>query len=158
MNEHNQQVELDLEDVIDRATRTELTPWWIKITSWLLLIVGPVMAGLIVADVYNLMQRAPEALESNFVVFTILFQLILFLFKTFVAYLILFEKDRAMLFGKIDCYYTLGAAIVSMYAGQFLGVNIGAAIVVICMVIMFLIWLNRITHEWAEARSSRKQA
>ncbi len=114
-------------DQFERKTliRKKLIPIWIKVFSWLFLIMGFLAIVCIVFGIfgfttdlslYGFETKTPISLVGFFVTSLILY-------KGFVAYCLLFEKDNAVNYAKIDAVIGIVICFISMFVLPFVGEN-----------------------------------
>lgn len=160
MNQRVQPVELDLDDVIDRKTRKQLMPWWVKTVGWIILVACSLFAVVtLFAAVFGTTFLTGGVEPSREMIFVLFFLVAVYSFKAFVAFSLLFEKNPAILLAKIDSYMTVVMIASNFFsmpvAGKGLVIGAGVALVFISLCTLFLVWLHRNTKAWAEASVSK---
>lgn len=159
MNQHVQPVELDLESVIERKTRKELMPWWVKTFGWIILVAGSLLAVATTIAIVFGADFLTNGQNNSEVTSVFFFVVAIYLFKAFVAFSLLFEKNHAILLAKIDSYVTVVLMVLNLFFVLFgerrLAIGIPGILICISLGILFLVWLHSNTKAWAEATLSK---
>lgn len=100
------------------VNRRALLPSWIKVFCWLFMIFGVLSLGTLIfgffglptnLSLYGFESKEPLSLMGLFII-------AMMSFKAFTAYSLLFEKDNAILLGKIDAIAGIIICMISMVA------------------------------------------
>lgn len=110
-----------LEDIsveeLNKTRRRALLPIWIKIFTWIFMIMGTLAVPLFILGIsgfkyemalYGLETKSPASFQG-------IFLLVLFLYKGIVAYSLWFEWNRAIALGVIDAILGIVVCAISMY-------------------------------------------
>lgn len=150
----NNQTDLLTDSLLGLNTkkRKELIPIWIKVFSWIFLIMGAIaFAGLILGvlgynfqlELYGIKTEGPLSLAG-------LGLFIIFLFKGYTSYCIIQEKDTAIILGTIDaiigiaiCCLVMIYQLVNRQGGSFFTFRIE-----LLLLIPYLVKLQKIKPDW----------
>lgn len=136
--------------------RRELLPWWIKIFCWLFMIMSFCAIGAVVTNLFMpTVDLSLYGFSSNTAFSGIgIFIIVTILIKGFAAYSLWFEKDNAILVGKIDAIYGFLICLFSMFILPFFVESNHIQIrLEIILIILFYIKLNKIEYEWDNLES-----
>ena len=133
------------------VNRRALLPVWIKVFCWLFMLAGVasiasfligVFGGTADLSLYGFETREPLSLTGSFI-------LALILFKAFTAYSLWFEKDNAILLGKIDAIAGIVFCVVSMVVLPMLDENTGVTLrLELVLLIPYYYKLDNIKKAW----------
>jgi hypothetical protein len=153
----NNELESSFDD-FDKALviRRKLLPWWIKIFCWLFMILSLCAIGAVITNLFmpnvnvSLYGFSSDTAFSGIGMFIIITMLI----KGFAAYSLWFEKDNAILIGKIDAIYGVVICLFSMFVLPFFAEgNHFQLRIEIILLILFYWKLNKIEYEWDNLES-----
>lgn len=132
-------------------SRRALLPFWIKFFCWLFMLLGVGAVGCFImglfgvsADLalYGFETNRPLSLSGQFII-------ILAVFKGFTAYSLWFEKDNAVLLGKIDATIGIVVCLIAMMGFPFLQDYSHSDLrIELLFLIPFYVKLNKITAKW----------
>ncbi|MDR7370546.1 hypothetical protein [Flavobacterium aquidurense] len=136
--------------------RRKLLPWWIKTFCWIFMFMG--ICGIVTiptsffSDNVNLMLygfSSNTALSG-----TGIFIILIMTFKAFAAYSLWFEKENAIMMGKIDAILGIVICIAAMFVIPFISQNSHFEFrLEILLLIPYYIKLNKIEYEWDNLES-----
>ncbi|WP_055436827.1 hypothetical protein [Lacinutrix algicola] len=131
--------------------RRGLLPWWIRFFSWFFMITGGLAVfGLIAGffnisfsiSLYGLEETNPHSLIGLLII-------ILFIYKGVTSYGLLFEKDWAIIWAKIDAVFGIFFCVFSMFVLPFLIEEQGVVIrLEIALLIPYLLKVDKIKTAW----------
>ena len=134
-----------------KIIRRQLLPWWIKFFCWLFMILGAgAVLGLIYGifknelhlSIYGFESEKPFSLMGIFI-------FIILTFKGLSAYLLWFEKDKAINIAKIDAIFGIVLCIISMVLMPLVMENSRFTFrLEILLLIPYLLKLNGIEYAW----------
>ena len=136
--------------------RRKLLPWWIKTFCWIFMIMGVCgIASLIGSLFIENIDLSIYGFLSNTAYSGIgVFIISIMIFKGFAAYLLWFEKENAILIGKIDAILGIVICIASMFAIPFISENSHFNFrLEILLLIPYYLKLNKIEYEWDNLES-----
>lgn len=132
--------------------RRQLLPWWIKACCWIFMFMGAIaLLGLIFGafggaanfSIYGFKTNNPLSITGLFVI-------IVMAFKGFSAYSLWFEKDNAILIGKIDAVSGIVICVISMFVVPFIEETSTFTLrIEIALLIPFYLKLDKMEYEWS---------
>ncbi len=132
-------------------TRRQLLPWWIKVFCWIFMIFGVLAFGCLLLGFTEIKpDLAFYGLETNepfsIVGITII---AIALFKAYVAFALWFERDDAIVMGKIDAIIGIVLCSTLMFVLPFIQDGYGFTLrLELVLLIPFLLKLNKIKKDW----------
>lgn len=150
--EESKLAESEFEEFTEVERRRKLLPWWIKFFCWFFMLFG-VLAFICLILGFTSIKPALSfyGFETN-EPFSLIGLLIIFTgtFKGFTAYLLWFEKNKAIIFGKIDAIIGIVLCIISMVVLPFLQEDFNLTLrLELVLLIPFYLKLKRIQNEWS---------
>lgn len=136
--------------------RRKLLPWWIKTFCWIVMIMGVCGIASLIGNLFvENIDLSIYGFSSNTAYSGIgIFVISIMIFKGFAAYLLWFEKENAILIGKIDAILGIVICIVSMFAIPFISENSHFNFrLEILLLIPYYLKLNKIEYEWDNLES-----
>jgi len=136
--------------------RRKLLPWWIKTFCWIFMIMGVCGIASLIGNLFiENIDLSIYGFSSNTAYSVIGFFIIaIMIFKGLTAYLLWFEKENAILIGKIDAILGIVICIVSMFAIPFISENSHFNFrLEILLLIPYYLKLNKIEYEWDNLES-----
>ena len=134
-----------------RIIRRELLPIWIKIFCWLFMLMGGISLFCLVYGAFgNEADLAFYGLKtSNPISATGLIIIAVMAFKGFTAYSLWFEKDNAIVLGKIDAVIGIVLCVISMFVMPFIEEDGGVVIrLEMFLLLPYIMKLNSMEYEW----------
>lgn len=133
------------------VNRRSLLPVWIKVFCWLFMIMGVagiaclligIFGGTADLSLYGLETIEPLSLIGISII-------VIMLFKSFTAYSLWFEKDNAILLGKIDAIAGIIICVISMVAIPIFVENAGVTLrLELVLLIPYYYKLDTIKNAW----------
>jgi magnesium-transporting ATPase (P-type) len=134
-----------------KVMRRQLLPWWMKISCWFFMLIG---VGSVAAMIYGLFgneaslslygfdTKQPSSLIGLMIV-------AIMIFKGYAAFLLWFEKDRAIDIAKIDALCGISLCVISMFAVPLVNQTSDFSFrLEILVLVAFYAKLNRIEYAW----------
>ena len=147
----NNEVEQVIEAQKTEIIRRELLPWWMKAFCWLFMVMGGLAIPCLIFGLFGgTADLSLYGFSTNNPISVIgLFLIAIMVFKGFTAYSLWYEKDYALLLGKIDAISGVLICIFSMFAAPFLLQNyVFTGRLEIILLVVYYIRLTKIEYEW----------
>ena len=136
-----------------RIVRRQLLPWWIKIFCWVFMVFGVLALGCLGLGLFGYTaDLALYGVETDEpLAWTGLLIIVILGFKAVTAFALWFEKDYAIVLGKMDALIGIGLCLAHMIVLPFFIENFHVTIrLELVLLIPYLIKLNKIQDDWTQ--------
>jgi hypothetical protein len=147
--EENTESQFDAFEKIVIARRS-LLPWWMRFGCWVFMAMGIVDAGCLIAGAFGFRVflsiygiETSEALSIKGIVVSALL-----LFKAVTAYLLWFEKNRAVDFAKWDAISGIVICTANMFLSPFFYRHHFSIGLEIALLVPYFMQMNKIEYQW----------
>lgn len=131
--------------------RRKLLPWWIKIFCWIFMLMGACSVGGLIFNLFTPSIRLSIYGFTSYNAFSGIgiFIIAIITFKGYAAYTLWFEKQNAILIGKLDAIAGISICLISMFILPFFFRSLRFEFrFEIILLIIYYIKLNKIEYEW----------